>query len=92
MFILDGSGSVSVSNFRNVFLPYINSIAQELPLSSPLYRIAIVLFGNSATVEVGFDEAANAEELATLASAIEKKQENTNTTGGTPQFPTTVLV
>ena len=73
---------MSTSNFRDVFLPYVKGIADDLPLSSSLYRIAIVLFGNFATVEVGFDDADDADELDTLARAIAKKQENTNTTGG----------
>ena len=86
-FIVDGSGSVGLVNFRDVFLPLIQEIADDLyAISSTRFRIGFVLFGNRGVVEFDFNAASTSTEIASALAAIEFKSENTNTTGGSTKY------
>ena len=63
-------------------MPFIQELGNRLPISSSLYQIGFVLFGNEGVVEFDFNAASTSGELADALESIQYKSENTNTTGG----------
>ena len=69
VFIVDGSGSIGSSNFREVKL-FIVSVVDSFEISNETVRVGLIEFSSSAAVQFHLQQYSNKEDAKTAVAAI----------------------
>ncbi|KAK2143115.1 hypothetical protein LSH36_875g00000, partial [Paralvinella palmiformis] len=80
-FVLDGSGSIKRNNWKKI-LTFVEEFQQRIDFRLHGARIAVVSFGNGATVHLRLNSFQNRRQFERAVSGIQYKDTNTNTAAG----------
>ena len=80
-FLLDGSGSVTLSNWI-VKLSFVQRFGHNVNFGKEGTRIGVVSFGNRATVNIRLDQFGDVSAFEKAVHNIPYKDQNTNTASG----------
>ena len=80
MFLLDGSGSITIENWYKV-LNFTKTIVNSFPVGPDQFRIGVVSYSNRATVAFHLNTYDNKQDILDAIDVIPYKDQETNTSG-----------